>query len=149
MFGNLLKIFTPVIKVIWPLFRIFINPRFLFPLIAIWYNAPRPWRIIKDFFVQNVHITAIIYGILTAVALLISLSQHDSVVFAYVLTLSMLFLLSFPLLLLLFNRVHYKNSKRINWRETFQPAKDLVIVWFCTTVLCFLIILFILRISKK
>ena len=149
MLGNILRILTPVIRVIMPLCRIFLNPRFLFPLIAIWYNAPRPWRVIKDFFVQNINITAIIYGILTAIALLMSLSQHDPVAFGSVLFLSVLFLLSYPLLLLIFNRVHYKNSKRINWRETLQPAKDLVVVWFCTTVLCFLIILFILRISKK
>lgn len=138
-------------RIMMPLFRIFLNPRFLFPLIVIWFRAPNPGRALKDFVVQNTFISGIFYGIMTAISLIITYREQtlvysfNAVIF---LVLSLLFLLIHTFLIFLFGRVHYPRSKRINWKKTFEPAKDLFIVWFVSAIVTGLLFSLILLISK-
>ena len=147
----MLRIIAPIIKIIMPLIRVFMNPRFLFPLIAIWYKAPNPHRAIKDFLIQNSFASGIFYGLMTAVSLILTYKEKtliygfDGVLFPI---LSVLFLLVHAFLVLLFGRVHYPMSKRINWHKTIQPIKDLFIVWGVTVIFSGSVFLFILLISK-
>lgn len=151
MFGNLLRIFAPIIKILMPFVRIFLNPRYIIPLIAIWFHAPHPWRAIKDFLVQNAFLSGIFYGIMTAVSVILTLKEgtlvygFNAVIFPL---LSIIFLLGHSFFILIFGRIHYPRSKRINWSKTVQPIKDLFIVWGVTVIFASAVFLFILMISK-
>ena len=151
MFGNLIRIFAPIIRIIMPLLRILLNPRYIIPLIVIWFHAPRPWRVIKDFFAQNAFLSGIFYGIMTAVSLILTY-REGTLVYGFSAAvfplLSVIFLLSHALFILIFCRIHYPRSKRINWRKTFEPIKDLFIVWGITVIFVSAVFLFILMISK-
>ena len=129
--------------------RMFLRPQILFSLIAIWYKSPQPWKLIKNFFSENVHVVAAIYGIITAITLILSLSEHNMSKFWAALLTSISLLLIYPLFLALFNRVHYPASARINWRKTLAPAQDLCIIWAVVMVFTCVVYLFVLLISKK
>ncbi|MBQ9271402.1 MAG: hypothetical protein IJ218_03965 [Alphaproteobacteria bacterium] len=137
-----------ILKVVAHIIRLYCRPQFLFPLIALWYKAPNPWRLIKEFLRDNIFITAFIYGVLTACVALYCYSAGSISALISVIFNSFLLLLSFPLILALFCRIHYKASSRINWRKTLAPAKDLALIWFITMLFTCFIGLFVILISK-
>ncbi len=136
-------------RIIAHIFRMYLRPQVLFALIAIWYKSPNPGRLFKDFISDNIHLTAFVFGIFTALAALYCYSTRDLSAAIYAVGESFLLLLTFPLLLVLFRRVHHKYSPRINWRKTLEPAKDLFIVWAITALFSCLVLLFVLLISKS
>lgn len=129
--------------------RLYLRPKILFALIAIWYKAPNTGRLIKDFFSDNIFATAFVYGIFTACAALYCYSAQNIYALLSVLLNSFLLLLTYPLVLALFCRIKHKASSRTNWRKTLEPAKDLLIIWFATVLFACLIGLFVILISKK
>lgn len=136
-------------RIIVHLIRMYLRPRVLLALIALWYKSPNPGRLFKEFISDNIHLTAFVYGIFTALAALYCYSTHDLSAAIYAVGESFLLLLSFPLVLAIFCRVHYERSPRINWRKTLEPAKDLFIVWAITALFSCLVLLFVLLISKS
>lgn len=129
--------------------RLYIRPQILFALIAIWYKAPNPWRLFKEFLTDNIFILAFIYGVFTACAALYCYSAQNIYALLSVLENSFLLLLIYPLILALFCRVHCKTNSRTNWHKTLAPAKDLIIIWSVTVICSCLIGLFVISISKK
>lgn len=151
MFGNILRIFASIAKIIWPLLKVFFNPRYLIPMVAIWFHAPNPGRVIKDFIIQNSFAAGIFYGIMTAVSFVLTYKQGAPIYGFNALILlisSIIFLCAHALFILLFGRVYYPKSKRINLQKTLAPVKDLIIVWTVTLIATSAVFIIILLISK-
>ena len=136
-------------RVLAHIIRFCLRPRILFVLIPLWYKSPNPWRLFKEFLSDNLFISAFVYGVLTACVALYCYSAQDITALICVIFESFLLLLSYPLILALFCRIHYRNSPRINWHKTLAPAKDMFVIWFITVLFTCLVGLFVIFISKK